>query len=160
MELHPNLQPYAFLLGTWKGEGRGYYPTISDFSYSETLTFAPAPGKPFFRYEQKTMGPNGPMHTEVGFFRPVGDGNLEFIIAQPMGQTELLAGRAVEDEYFLVFEFEPSTVVNSPTAKQVDATARSYTFNGDRTSVTHRFHMGAVGQPMQQHLESELTKEA
>ncbi|QGU04481.1 FABP family protein [Corynebacterium comes] len=158
MELHPNLQPYAFLLGTWKGEGRGYYPTIDDFSYSETLTFAATPGKPFFRYEQKTMGAGGPMHTEAGFFRPVGEGRLEFVIAQPMGQTELLAGQAREEGDTLIFEFDPSTVANSPTAKQVDATSRSYTFNADRTSVKHRFHMGAVGQPMQQHLESELVK--
>jgi hypothetical protein len=158
MDLHPNLQPYAFLLGTWKGEGRGFYPTIDDFTFSETLTFDAIPGKPFFRYEQKTMGPDGPMHTELGFLRPTGEGRLEFILAQPMGQTELLTGHAREEEYFLVLDFTESTIVNSGSAKKVDTTTRNYTFNGDRTAVTARFHMGAVRQPLQEHLVSELTK--
>src|SRR5699024_2929397 len=60
MDLHPNIAPYGFLTGTWTGKGHGFYPTIEDFSYDETLIFSTIPGKPFFRYEQKTMGPNGP----------------------------------------------------------------------------------------------------
>ncbi len=159
MEPHPNLQPYEFLIGTWTGSGRGYYPTIKDFAYQETLTFTTIPGKPFFRYEQKTMGPNGPMHTELGFLRPLDDGKLEFILAQPTGQTELLKGSVREDEYFLHFEFTSSTVVNSASAKLVDTTARTYTFSGDRAGLTTRFDMGAVGQPLQQHLESVLAKQ-
>ena len=159
MELHPNLEPYEFLIGTWTGPGRGYYPTIEGFSFQETLTFATIPGKPFFRYEQKTMGPKGPMHTELGFLRPVGHGKLEFILAQPTGQTELLEGTVREDEYFLHFEFNNSTLTNSGSAKLVEQTARTYTFNGDRAALTTRFDMAAVGEPLQQHLESELTKE-
>lgn len=157
--LHPLLKPFSFLLGVWKGEGRGFYPTIEDFSYTETLTFDSVPGKPFFRYEQKTFGPQGPMHTEVGYLRPVGEGSLEFIIAQPTGQTELLEGRAVEDGHRLSLLFDVSAVHNTGTAKQVETTARSYTFTGDRTRVCTRFDMGAVGQPTQQHLESELTRQ-
>lgn len=37
--LHPNLQPIAFLLGTWRGEGEGGYPTISGFKYGEEVSF-------------------------------------------------------------------------------------------------------------------------
>lgn len=159
MNLHANLQDFSFLLGTWKGEGRGFFPTIDEFSYSETITFDATPGKPFFRYEQKTVGPGGPMHTEVGYLRPVGEGKLEFILAQPTGQAEVLEGEAVDEEYFLSFQFGPSSVLNSATAKEVEVTARTYTFNGDRTEVKTRFDMGAAGQLAQQHLESTLTKE-
>lgn len=158
MDLHEKLQPFEYLLGTWSGQGRGFYPTIKDFEYTETVTFDATPGKPFFRYEQKTVGPNGPMHTELGFLRVVGDGQLEFILAQPTGQTEVLEGHVEEDEYFLYFKFGPSSVLNSATAKSVDVTARSYTLNGDRTEMTTRFDMGAAGQRAQQHLESTLTK--
>ena len=31
----PALVPLASLLGTWKGDGRGHYPTVSDFAFSE-----------------------------------------------------------------------------------------------------------------------------
>ncbi|RNE48657.1 FABP family protein [Corynebacterium alimapuense] len=157
MELHPNLQPFAFLLGSWAGDGRGFYPTIKDFSYSETVTFTAAAGKPFFRYEQKSRGANGPMHTEVGFLRPVGEGNLELVIAQPTGQTELLAGKAQQGGR--VLEFGQSSVVNTATAKHVDTTRRIYTFNDDFSVLSTRFDMGAVGQPLQQHLASELSQQ-
>lgn len=160
MDLHPNIAPYGFLTGTWTGKGHGFYPTIEDFSYEETLIFSTIPGKPFFRYEQKTMGPNGPLHTELGFLRILDDGRAEFILAQPMGQTELLEGTVREEGETLVFDFTRSTVANSGSAKRVGTTARTYTFTADRSGLSAQFAMGAVGQPLQQHLESELTKQS
>lgn len=156
MDLHPNVQPFEFLLGSWTGEGRGVYPTIDDFSYTETLSFTAAGGKPFLRYEQKTSGPQGSMHTEVGYLRPVGSDRLELVISQPTGQTELLEGEVRSDG--LLFRFDTSVVVNSATAKQVDATKRTYTFTAQRTEVTTTFAMAAVGQTMRPHLESRLRK--
>ena len=158
MDLHPDIAPYGFLTGTWTGKGHGFYPTISDFSYQETLIFSTIPGKPFFRYEQKTMGANGPMHTELGFLRILTDGRIEFILAQPTGQTELLEGSVHEEGETLIFDFTRSTVANSGSAKRVGTTARTYTFTADRMRLTTQFAMGAVGQPLQEHLESELTR--
>ena len=40
--LHPLLEPVAFLLGRWKGEGEGGYPTISSFQYIEEVQFGHA----------------------------------------------------------------------------------------------------------------------
>lgn len=39
MDQHAALRPVKGLIGTWKGEGKGVYPTIDDFSYTEELTF-------------------------------------------------------------------------------------------------------------------------
>ena len=160
MTLHPLVQPYESIAGQWSGLGHGHYPTIESFDYTETLTFTALPGKPFMRYEQQTASPNGaPMHTEVGFLRFVGEGLVEFVIAQPTGQTELLEGTIKEqDDGTLRLHFETSQVVNSTTAKTVDATTRTYTFNALRSSVTTVFHMAAVDQPMQEHLASDLSK--
>lgn len=154
MDLHPNVRRVGYLIGTWTGPGRGYYPTIEEFSYEETVTFSALPGKPFLRYEQRTRGATGPLHTELGFLRPVGEKEVEFVLAQPTGQTELLTGVSTADG----LDFGDSRIVTSPTAKQVDATRRTYRLDAKGTTLDTAFFMGAVGQPVQQHLESTLRR--
>ncbi|KAG0263792.1 THAP domain-containing protein 4 [Actinomortierella ambigua] len=47
--------PLGFLLGTWVGQGRGYFPTITPFEFFEETTFTPDPaGRPFVQFTQKT----------------------------------------------------------------------------------------------------------
>lgn len=153
--LAPNLSPVALLLGTWRGEGAGSYPTIDDFSYSEEITFTDV-GKPFLHYVQKTRGPSGkPMHTETGYLRIPGDGTAEFILAQPTGQTELCEGTVTTDGDSMVLECRAS-LQNSATAKQVTSTHRRYELAGDTLTTT--FGMAAVGQPLTHHLRSEMVR--
>ncbi|MEB8324678.1 FABP family protein [Dietzia kunjamensis] len=150
-----NLTPVAALLGTWRGEGAGSYPTIDDFTYTEEITFTDV-GKPFLHYVQRTWSPTGsPMHTETGYLRVPGDGTAEFVLAQPTGQTELCEGTLVAEADALVLEFD-SRVHNSASAKQVDTTHRRYETVGDRIITT--FAMAAVGQPLTHHLRSELRR--
>ncbi|HTC69718.1 MAG TPA: heme-binding beta-barrel domain-containing protein, partial [Acidothermaceae bacterium] len=35
--LHPALEPFTFLLGTWRGVGVGGYPTIESFRYGQEV---------------------------------------------------------------------------------------------------------------------------
>ncbi len=37
--LHPDLEPIAFLLGTWAGEGEGDWPSSGPFRYGEEMSF-------------------------------------------------------------------------------------------------------------------------
>lgn len=140
------------LIGTWTGMGRGEYPTIEEFVFEETIEISRIPGKQFLVYVQKTKGPNGPLHTEMGFLRPIADGTVEFVIAQPTGQTEILDGQIVG----MSMTFDASQVQNSATAKQVNATKRVYSLEGD--TLRCEFFMAAVGQPMQRHLSSVLRR--
>ncbi len=165
MDLSQNLQPLAPLLNVWKGLGAGEYPTIDSFEYSEELTFTDI-GKPFLLYVQRTWSPQGsPMHTETGYVRMPALGVVEMTLAQPTGQTELLEGTWEQTSDGFTVRLE-GRIQNSASAKVVDATKREYVFSaaapeGDGASLTTRFAMAAVGEPMTHHLASRLrsTKE-
>lgn len=155
MDLSPALAPVAALIGTWRGQGEGSYPTIEDFSYTDEVVFADV-GKPFLHYVQRSWTPAGaPMHTETGYLRVPAAGIAELILAQPMGQTELAEGSITAEADTLVLEFE-ARVDSSASAKDVEATRRRYELNGGRLTTT--FGMAAVGQPMTHHLRSELRR--
>lgn len=153
MSLHPALQPVSELIGTWRGEGRGEYPTIDPFEYTEEITFAEV-GKPFLVYAQKTWSPEGaPMHVETGYLRVIDGTAAEFILAQPTGQTELAEGSLdrTADGFTCTLR---SQVANSATAKHVAETARHIELAGD--ALTTSFAMAAVGVPMTHHLASKM----
>lgn len=146
----------ASLIGTWRGKGAGEYPTIAPFNYTEELQIA-ASGKPFLNYRQCTWSPAGdPMHTEVGFLRAPRPDAIEFIISQPTGQTELLEGVLSEIPGGIRLELA-GRIMNTATAKQVDATQRSFEIVGDR--LTYNFAMAAVSVPMTHHLRAELLRQ-
>ena len=110
---HPSIERLSYLLGTWQGEGRGEYPTIEPFTYVETVTFEHF-GKPFVAYSQRTRGPDGPLHAESGYLRPIDDGTIELVNAQPTGVAEIYTGSQVGQR----LELASVWVGLSPTAKR------------------------------------------
>ena len=102
MDLHPAVAHLAPLLGTWRGAGRGHYPTIDPFEYTEEVTFGHV-GKPFLAYNQRTKGADGaPLHAECGYWRPAGEQGLELLIVHPSGIAEILVGEVMETHFGLV----------------------------------------------------------
>ena len=155
MTLHPDLEAVAALLGTWRGEGSGEYPTIDPFRYTEELTFTDL-GKPFLHYVQRTWFPDGePKHTETGYLRITDGTTVELVLAQPTGQTELAEGplTATADGFTCTLD---SRVENSASAKPVETTQRQLALAGD--VLTTRFAMAAVGVPLTHHLASQLRR--
>lgn len=150
--VHPDLVPLVFLLGTWEGEGRGEYPTIEPFGYRETVVFGHV-GKPFLAYAQRTVRDDGtPSHAETGYWRSLGGGRIEVVLAHPTGVAEVAEG-TVEGTSV---ELRSTQVVTTPTAKAVAALERSIVVEGDVLRYTVR--MAAVGQPLQHHLAAELRR--
>lgn len=157
MGLDTALEPLRDLIGTWRGQGRGSYPTIESFDYIEEVSFVDI-GKPFLVYTQRTWDNHGrPMHTETGYLRVPDVDTVEFIISQPTGQAELAEGQLIVEPTGLQLTLQ-SRVTNTATAKHVDATLRRLILKGDK--LITGFGMAAVGQPMTTHLGSVLDRVA
>ena len=151
--LHPDVAPIAFLLGAWRGEGRGEYPTIEPFGYIEEIEFRHV-GKPFLAYSQRTRATDDgrPLHSESGYWRCTAEGALEVILAHPTGVTEIAQGRVVGTK----IELGSTTLGLSSTAKQVDKLERFFEVDGD--TLTYRLSMAAVGVPLTHHLSATLRR--
>jgi hypothetical protein len=149
--LHPDVEVLSFLLGEWRGEGRGAYPTIEDFAYREEVTFGHV-GKPFVSYVQRTwaLDDGRPLHSETGYLRPQPDGRLELVLALPSGQVEMDEGRRRGGH----LELTSTLVARTPSAKEVSEIRRVVDVDGD--TLRYIVEMAAVGQPRQVHLEAEL----
>lgn len=150
-ELHQDLQPLAFLLGTWRGDGMGEYPTIDPFSYVEEMTFDHV-GDMFLCYQQASWSPvdGGPIHFERGFLRPGVAGRIEFTLAHPIGLTEVAEG-ALDGTSF---ELSSTEVGRTTTGLTTTAVVRSYRVDGD--VLRYRTDMATDETPMALHLEAEL----
>lgn len=121
LELDPAVRPLAFLLGTWRGEGEGHYPTIQPFRYREEIRFWHT-GKPFLVYTQRTEAASDrrPLHTEMGYLRGVGEGRVELVVAQHIGFAEISVGMVHDNR----LELKSIHLGRTPTAKVVTAVER------------------------------------
>jgi hypothetical protein len=153
LPMDPSLQPLAFLLGTWRGGGKGEYPTIDPFDYEEELRFDHV-GDTFLFYQQASWSPDdgGPIHFERGFLRPGEPGRIEFTLAHPIGLTEIAEGPLDGTE----FELTSTGVGRTTTGLTTTSVIRRYRVDGD--VMRYRTDMATDETPMAPHLEAELRR--
>jgi hypothetical protein len=158
-ELHPNLEALAPLLGAWAGQGAGKYPTIEPFEYLEEVVFSHV-GKPFLAYTQKTRAVTDgkPLHAETGYLRVPQPGHVELVLAHPSGITEIEVGSYSVSSGVIEIELATTAIGLAPTAKEVSALGRFLRVDGDQLS--YSVQMGAVGQPLQDHLAAVLHRKS
>jgi hypothetical protein len=151
LALDDRLLPLAFLLGTWRGEGKGQYPTIEPFDYEEELRFEHV-GDTFLLYQQASWSPTdgGPIHLERGFLRPGEPGRIELTLAHPIGLTEIAEG-TLEGT---AFELTSTEVGRTTTGLRATDVIRRYHVDGDVMRYTT--DMATDETPMALHLEAEL----
>jgi hypothetical protein len=151
--LHADCAALAFLLGRWEGEGRGLWVADPAFRYREEVVIDHA-GKTFLRYAQRTWAADDgrPLHTEVGYFRPVADARVELLLVQPTGVAEIHAGRVAGH----VLELEAVLVGVTPTAKRVTGVSRRIWVEDE--ALNYRLRLGMNGEPLADHLAGRLRR--
>ncbi len=155
--LHPNCGPIAWMLGTWRGNGHGDYPTIEKFQFGQELVFT-HDGRPFFHYMARAwiVDDQGEKvrdaAIESGFIRGVGEGRFEILLPHNFGVAEVWAGEAGDGK----FEWTTDAVARTETAKEYTAGKRLYgNVEGD---LLYAFDMAAMGQALQPHLWARLKR--
>jgi hypothetical protein len=158
-DLAPVCAPVAWLLGTWRGDGVGGYPTIDDFRFEQELTFSQN-GKPFLAYTSRSwiLDADGkrvrPAATETGFWRPQDGGRLEVLLSHPTGFAEIWEGTVDGPR----LDIRTDMVARTASAKEYTAGHRLYGLvEGD---LMWAFDMAAMGEPLQPHLSARLVRAA
>src|SRR4051794_21672376 len=145
------------MLGTWRGNGHGDYPTIEKFEFGQELIFT-HDGRPFFHYMARSwiIDENGEKvrdaAIETGFLRCPEPGKIEFLLSHSSGISELWVGEADNGKLELVTD----AVMRSESAKEVTAGKRLYgNVEGD---LLYAYDMAAMGQPLQPHLWARMKR--
>lgn len=155
-DLHPDIASLAFLLGTWRGEGLGEYPTIDPFRYGEELSFEHV-GDAYLAYSERSwlLEDGSPLHLERGFFRPGADGAIELTLAHPLGLTEVSEG-PLDGTSFTLTSISDG-IGRTTTGMAVTDLERRYRVDG-RTLV-YEIDMATEGTAMTRHLAAVLRRE-
>jgi hypothetical protein len=157
--LHPDLMPLAWLVGTWRGKGRGEYPNIEGFQFAQEVSFN-HDGRAFLNYFSRSwiIDENDeivrPAASEVGFWRIKEKNVLEVLLAHNTGIAEGWVGLVQGAKIQLAMDQGYS----SPTAKIVTAGSRLYGLVEGELFTS--YDMAAQGQTLQAHLWSSLERQA
>ncbi|CAB4659356.1 MAG: DUF1794 domain-containing protein [Actinobacteria bacterium] len=155
--LHEDLYPLAWLVGTWRGKGRGEYESVPAFEFDHEVVFS-HDGRPFLTYFSRSWIIDDKGETiragasETGFWR-VKEGNvLEVLISHNTGITEGWVGRFDGPK----IQLEMDRAYSAPSAKVVTEGSRLYGLvEGE---LFFAYDMAAEGYVMQPHLWSTLPR--
>ena len=153
------IEVFDLLQGTWAGQGRGRFPTVTSFDYRETLTFTRRDEKTL-AYEQRAQKRYDGQtewlesHWENGFIRILENDELELVSAQ-IGRSEVLIG-SIEllDDMFRI-HFVSKAIINDP---RMISSARTFELEGDMLRYEMEMQTTKVNQSTG-HLKIALRRE-
>jgi len=155
--LHPELMPVVWLLGTWHGKGRGAYPGVEAHEFAQQAVFA-HDGRPFLHYFSRTWRidessekvAEGPL--ETGFLRRGKVDGYELVLTHDNGSVEVWYGRTDGARLELVTDL----VARTETAPGVTAGKRLYGLvEGD---LMYAWDLAADGHEMQSYTWGRLQR--
>lgn len=160
VEVHPQCQMLAPLLGVWRGEGLAQYPSLlGEFHYGQQIAFG-HDGRPFLAYEARAWLLNQagevlrPAAREVGWWRVDEEEIIELVLAHMFGICEIYYGGSTGETSW---ELESETIARTDTARETTAAARLYGIVDD-DQLAYAEERALRGLPMQPHLSAQLRR--
>lgn len=156
-DLPPELLPLAWMIGRWEGAGVVGYPTIESVNFGQEIIVS-NDGRPFLEWQSRTWLLNDageqvrPLATELGFWRPAGDGEVELLLTHPTGIVEMYHGTVEPAK----IEVRTDGVIRSPLAKEYNAGHRLYGLV--ESQLMWAMDMAAMGEPLQSHASAQLKR--
>jgi hypothetical protein len=155
--LHPDLNPLAWLVGSWSGKGHGEYPGIESFQFAQEVTFA-HDGRNFLTYFSRSwiIDENNEIiqtaSSETGFWRVKPDNQLEVLISHSIGLAEGWVGRFDGAKIQLAMD----RAYAAPSAKAIEGGQRLYGLvDGE---LFYAYDMAFNGHKLQAHIWSTLPR--
>ncbi len=147
-DLHPDCGPIAWMLGTWRGNGHGDYPTIEPYQFGQELIFT-HDGRPFFHYMARSwvVDAEGTKvrddAIETGFLRALPGGKVELLLSHESGVVEIWIGEAEGGKLEIVTD----AIGRTEGAPEVTGGKRLYgNVEGD---LLYAYDMAAFGEALQ-----------
>jgi hypothetical protein len=164
--LAPEVQPLAWLVGRWRGEGVIAYPNIQEARIRQEIV-VDHDGGPYLTWASimwlgEDDGADGLVWaTERGFWRMPGDRPeglpddedvVELLLADPAGHLVLYAGSVGNGRIDLASDL----IARTPDAAEVTAATRMYGLVQDQLMWV--WDIAAFGQPLQTYASAQLTR--
>jgi hypothetical protein len=157
LELEAEMEALKCLVGEWSGGGRGDFPTIDAFRYTETTRFYWNGVEPMLQFEQRTwvLGDlDAPLHWETGFFRALPSLTVELTNAQNGERVEVMRGRIDPGPNAMVLTLDSTILENDDRLLR---TRRRYECEND--TLRYQVWMATRKTPeLTPHLEARLTR--
>lgn len=152
-QLHPDLEPLAFLLGRWQGEARSLWAD-PEIVFAEEVVFDHF-GKPSIAYSQRTwrLEDGAPSHAESGYLSAPRDGSLTLTIAQPTGVVEVSTGSLSGSR----IELSSVALALAPDAKPVTAVSRAISVDEDGV-LRYLLRIALNQEELADHIAGELRR--
>jgi hypothetical protein len=150
---------FGLLEGRWLGEGKGGFPTIESFHYSETLIFERRDENSLFYMQRTEKRMDGRVefvmsHWESGFIRVLMSSELELANVQSGGRGEVLIGTIERMSRKIRLDFRSKLVTNDEC---MVASARLFEIDGDTLRYEMTMHTTRVDK-LTRHLVANLQR--
>ena len=155
--LHEQLAPLAWLVGRWEGAGVIGYPGMESANFGQELVVS-HDERPFLEWHSRMWkldeqgNKTDTIDTEFGYWRPLENNEVEFMVTHPSGIVEMYYGNTSPAK----IELRTDGVIRSPQAPEYTAGARMLGYVN--SNLMWAYDAALNGEPLQSYASAELKR--